>query len=599
MRILAFTVPVLQRLRTHWRSTLVIITLAALGAGLLGPTGTLGRAGAAISLPPIPSAGPELLWTPESLAPAQIQQQSLERILEMLSVLGWLGFAVAAVSIFSSRAAEAPERAQDTSIRRAVGASLRQVVWSMVIETALLAVIALLAGLAIGAALLAIGRTWWPGMLGNLSSGGPAVALALSAVLGAAGLTSLGLVRGRHLKEPPAEEIGLKLPAYQVGVAVALLMGSAALLSGNPATAGGQENTAESALVYRVESTLQSREERAATYAALLDTAGERTGASAVSLSSAGFPLGLGSMNGVTTHCGTCYFGGIQIRWPNLTALVHAVSADSFRASGLPLLEGRSFTGTDRVGAPRVAIVNRHLASRYFQGGEAIGREIFLGPDWPEVPYRVVGVVDDRRATAIGGSLQPRETVYLSILQHPPSRVELLLPAAADGGPASPVEGWASGSRLGAGGSITPLGTLGEYFGVQQRAGAWIGAGFGVAAGLVLVMALLGTLATARRWADALAWELALRRAVGASRRRMMWHVGIRTAVIGIFGGTLGLFFYASIVAPALAQAMPGMALGNPALLGRAAVVPVLLALVAGILPAVRLLRRPPGTLLH
>jgi len=602
--LVTIAAPVAFQLRTRWRGALAVLVLGVLAVALLTPSRSIARAGGdqepALALPEIPSAGPALMWTETARAPSQTQRRSLGELLSLLSGLAWIGFGVASVSIFSCHSAAARGRALDTGVRRAVGASARQIVASLCLETVVLAMIALVIGLALGAALLSVARHQWPGQAAVILAADPATILAISAVLGAAGLTSLRLVSGRDLVEPPSQEIGFKVPTYQVAVSVALLMGAAALLA-NPSPSSLPSGTTQSASseLFRIDSGAGTAPERAVRYGTLLRAVAALPGVTEVSLTSAGASLGLGTSGEVTTDCGRCFFGLIQLRWPGFTALAHAVSADTFRASGIPVREGRAFAATDTTGAPRVAVVNRHLASRYFQGGQALGRDIFLGPGWPNTPYTVIGIVEDQRSPAIGGAIQPRETVYLSVLQHPPAHSELLVQNAGAG---SGLRAEAIALALGVLGprsSVAELGTLAAHRAPQARAGRWIGASLGVSALLVLAMALIGTTATARMWSDSMAWEIALRRGVGATRRRMAGFILLRTAKIAVMGGAIGLFFYATVVAPALAKSMPEIPLADASLLVRAAGLPMLLALLAAVAPGLALLARPPSAILR
>jgi hypothetical protein len=61
----------------------------------------------------------------------------------------------------------------------------------------------------------------------------------------------------------------------------------------------------------------------------------------------------------------------------------------------------------------------------------------------------------------------------------------------------------------------------------------------------------------------------------------------------------LGLFLYSTVLAGALAEAAAGLPLANPALLFETAALPVLLALIAGVIPALGVVQRPPGAELH
>jgi hypothetical protein len=584
------------RLRMYWRGSLAVILLGILAVGLLAPSRSLARTeagrGPALSLPVIPSPGPALMWTDAASPPAETQRRSLGALLSLLSGLAWIGFGVAAVSIFSSFAASARERARDAGVHRAVGASLRQTLLSLGVETAGLTMVALVPGLLLGAGLILVARRAWPGPSSAMLAIDPSILLALGGVIGLAGLASLRMVSPRDLLNPPDQEVSLKIPAYQVAVSVALLMGAASLLGGPP---GGDRAAAlplEAAGMFQVDSGSSDAPERAERYASLLKAVSALPGTEAVSLTSAGAALGLGTIDQVTTECGRCFFGMIQIRWPNFPALAHAVSSDTFRAQGIPVSSGRGFEPADTTGAPRVAVVNRHLALRYFERGAALGRAIYLGPGWPKIPYTVIGVVEDQRSQLIGGADQPRETVYLSLLQHPPARAELIVSGrGADLVPA--VEGLGLPARL------TSLGTVAGHRDSQRRATRWIGAALAMAAILVLAMALLGTIATARIWADSIAWELSLRRAVGASRRRMAGLVLVRTAAVWIMGGTVGFFFYGVVVAPALARSLPGIAGAGPGLLLRTAAIPLLLALLAAVTPGLLRLARPPAAILR
>jgi putative ABC transport system permease protein len=332
-------------------------------------------------------------------------------------------------------------------------------------------------------------------------------------------------------------------------------------------------------------------------YAALVDSLSDRLGVTDVSLTSAGALLGLGTINDVTTDCGQCMFGGIIIRWPQFIAVAHAVSPDSFRAQHVRIMDGRGFSGTDSMEAARVAVVNRNLALRYFQSGQAVGREIYLGAGWPATPYRVIGVVDDERSFAIGGPTQPRETVYLSVLQLPPRRVEILV-RSSQVSSSSDETAAITRRAIGPQATIGPSVSEADHLGTQLRAVAWFGASLGVTAALVFAMALVGVFSTMTMWAESMAWELALRRALGARTGRIAWLVVVRTAGVAAGGGALGLFLYGVILSGAWSSAVTRLPLADLRLLLGAASLPAGLALIAGIIPGLRVLRRSPATLL-
>jgi macrolide transport system ATP-binding/permease protein len=81
------------------------------------------------------------------------------------------------------------------------------------------------------------------------------------------------------------------------------------------------------------------------------------------------------------------------------------VSSAYFATLRARLIRGRYFREDDNASKPRVAIVNRTLAERYFKGEEAVGKQIYY--DWePKVRMQIVGVIDDIKEGPLeGGSL--------------------------------------------------------------------------------------------------------------------------------------------------------------------------------------------------
>ncbi len=78
-------------------------------------------------------------------------------------------------------------------------------------------------------------------------------------------------------------------------------------------------------------------------------------------------------------------------------ANIGSVSGGFFRAMGIPLIAGRTFTGSDVDNAPPVAIVNRTLARRYWPGSDPVGKRLRFDDDERTPWIRIVGVVGDAR----------------------------------------------------------------------------------------------------------------------------------------------------------------------------------------------------------
>ncbi len=114
------------------------------------------------------------------------------------------------------------------------------------------------------------------------------------------------------------------------------------------------------------------------------------------------------------------------------------VSPDYFRAMGLTLLDGRYFENRDDRDAPRVAIVNQAMASRFWPGEKVLGRRITIGTvagsfdrDLP-ISAQIVGVVGDVRHFGLTQAARPE--MYVPFPVNPAPFDFLFLAIRTEGG---------------------------------------------------------------------------------------------------------------------------------------------------------------------
>jgi putative ABC transport system permease protein len=114
-----------------------------------------------------------------------------------------------------------------------------------------------------------------------------------------------------------------------------------------------------------------------------------------------------------------------------LSVPFRAVTPGYFALLGLSMNEGRDFRSTDIRNAPGVAIVNQTLAKRYFGGGTAIGKKIWLGGrTGPSM--EIIGIVSDARTADLTHSAEPE--VYSSLWQNSAFSKDLIVRTASDRG---------------------------------------------------------------------------------------------------------------------------------------------------------------------
>jgi putative ABC transport system permease protein len=104
------------------------------------------------------------------------------------------------------------------------------------------------------------------------------------------------------------------------------------------------------------------------------------------------------------------------------------VSADYFRALGIPLKLGRGFTAADTNGSQPVLVINESMARSFFPGEEPVGKRVRTGDKSPWV--EIVGVVGDVRHRGLDVDTRPE--MFFPHLQTPSRQMTLVVRAAGD-----------------------------------------------------------------------------------------------------------------------------------------------------------------------
>jgi predicted permease len=459
---------------------------------------------------------------------------------------------IAATNIAGLLLARAAARRRETSIRAALGAGRARLVRQLLTESAVLACVAVVAGL--GVARIAVGvlegldRVTLPRAQPielDARVLGFTLAVALLALLvgglipalqGAtrdlmAGLRSRAAGGGTPLRTRRI------LVVAQTGVALALLVATGLMLR-SLGRLGEVEMgfRPQDRLVFRV-ALPASRYGDAAARVAFAEALLERVRALPGARRAAavhGLPLS-GELNS-----GSFEIEGRVQRpdQPEPHAQSWSATPGYFETLGIPLREGRLFETRDAAGAPPVAIVSRTLAERYWPDESAVGRRIdFEGSDGDRRWREIVGVVGDVRSR--GPDAEPRPQLYTPWAQRPFRSASFVLHAAGE-----PL-GLIAGVRAALRGvdpeqplyGVTTLATLAREAVGGRRAVAMALSGFAMAA---LLLAALGLYAL-------LAYTV----------RERSGEIGVRMA-LGAAPGDLVRQF----VREGLALALPGLALG-------------------------------------
>ncbi|HET9605180.1 MAG TPA: FtsX-like permease family protein [Gemmatimonadales bacterium] len=593
--------PVADGLRRTWKSALVVTVVGAAAIAMVMAVRALLAGGAAhLALPSIAPLGDVIQWTGVAAPPDVARSTALTTMLQLLQATAWAALGVAFISILSRYLVQSIERGPEIAIRRAVGASRVQVLLAQLLEGGILAWLMWLLAIVAAAAVLAWHTSSWPGRALPASLALMLPALLALLLVAVAVLAPLSYSSAQFLVHPPEGRAGLRIPTFQLALSLAVLITGAMLLR-----QGRQLEVKPGALrpprsvVVHFDSGIADPALRAERYQALLDRVRRAPGVDSATLSGEGELLGLGTEEFTMSDCGICPRGGIALPLLTFHATYRAVSTGAL-ASHDRLEQGRFFSDADQWDTARVVVVNHHLAQRYYQDGKPLGKDIYLGANSQRHPYTVVGVVADEPSAAIGGRLQPREVVYLPVSQHPPASAELVV-GTTGGSFGASAESAAAGrtyrrlviDTLGDGARITSISTASAILGQEGAAIRWFARRFGFVGMVIFLVALVGTFDTMRMWLRGLSHELAIRRAVGATRRSITWWVLARAAWAGIAGTALGVFLYLTVMMPAVTELMNGVPVWDGRVAATSAALLVAAMMAGATVPLYRMLRQP------
>ncbi len=105
-----------------------------------------------------------------------------------------------------------------------------------------------------------------------------------------------------------------------------------------------------------------------------------------------------------------------------------SITLDYFRALGIPLLRGRTFTRADKSNSTLVVVINATLASHFWANQDPVGKRLRFTGD--SVWLEVVGVVGNSRRWSI--SDEPMPEVYFTYVQNPRAEMKLVVRSATD-----------------------------------------------------------------------------------------------------------------------------------------------------------------------
>ena len=514
---------------------------------------------------PLLENNPEARWA-EGLVigpPAELNpgfDRKLFGVVGILGVIALLFLATACVNVGGMQLARGAGRAQELSVRQALGASRPQLVRQLLAESLLLYLAGGAAGVLV-AAWIGDSLEAFLATTNNLSVDLAvdhrvlAFALALSLISGllfslvpmlkttrldlAAALRKTSnssnrrAARSRHL-----------FVAIQFALA-AVLLTTAGLLLRTITYAQSVDLGFEPEGVELIALDLSSRpmeaERRRAFFRTLSETAAELPGVEASSLATS-VPLTATSDRmslAIDGHDPPEGRQGFSIDY-------NTAAPGYFKTLGIPLSTGRDFALSDTPLSQPVAIVNQAFAERFWPGESLLGKR--LRPTGGDSEVEVIGMVPTSRYYNVDE--EPRPFIYLAFFQTDASAAVVHLRSAGDGAAVRDRVA-AELRRLDRSLPIRrsePMTVQIRFAMATQLAVAALASSVSVLGLLLSVVGLAGVVAYS---VNSRTWELGVRRALGARRRVLVWLVlrgGLGLAATGIAFGLVAAFGVGSLL---------------------------------------------------
>jgi putative ABC transport system permease protein len=281
-------------------------------------------------------------------------------------------------------------------------------------------------------------------------------------------------------------------------------------------------------------------------------------------------------------------------------ALANFARVDSgfFALLDIPVVRGRTFSPTDTVTAPPVALVNDRFVEKMLGGADPVGRQLWVigAPGQPEQKIEIIGVTRDTKYGSIREELLP--LVYVPIAQAEAFGALARFAVKARG----PVAGLMPSIER-AVAEVNPAIAVRTRVArqvvrnglVRERLMAALSGAFGVLAALLAAVGLYGVLSyTVMRRAN----EIGIRLAMGASRATVLRMVLAESGWLVGTGLVIGLVM-ALGAARAARSLLFGLQPADPATVAAAAALLAAIGLVATYVPARRASRVDPMNVLR
>jgi len=264
----------------------------------------------------------------------------------------------------------------------------------------------------------------------------------------------------------------------------------------------------------------------------------------------------------------------------------HDITPGYFKTWGVPVLAGREFSEHDTADGQKVCLISQAGAKKIYPGENPIGKSLLLAA----VPWEIIGIVGDVRSVRVAEAAGME--LYRPWAQHNFPFVNITVRSNLKVDAVTKLVQSAL-TKVNPGLAIAVPQTMDAVVAQalgQARLMMWL---LGIFAGVALLLASIGIYGAVAYTVEQRTGEIGVRMALGAQTidvLRLVVRQGMNPVVLGLIIGLAGTFAIGRLLAAQLYQISPH----DPLLLGAAAIVLAVAALLACLIPARRATRVDP-----
>jgi putative ABC transport system permease protein len=268
-----------------------------------------------------------------------------------------------------------------------------------------------------------------------------------------------------------------------------------------------------------------------------------------------------------------------------------SVSPNYFRVMGIPLLSGRLFNQQDIADAPRVTLISKALAQRYFPNQDPIGKHLNFGfPPNGDVSREIIGIVGDVRDKSLGDA--PAPMMYVPFSQAPFWGANLVVKSTlSTSAVATSIRQQVQ--KIDKDLPVTDVGKLPDLLDAsvsQQRFRTFL---LGLFAAMALILAATGIFGVISYSVSRRTNEIGIRVALGASRSTILRMILRETLILATVGLAVGVPC-ALAASHLIGHMLFGVSANDPVTLAAVAFTLAAVAALAGFVPARRAMQVDP-----